>query len=340
MVRDLQRLQLAHRARVAWCSAHGRPDDTDEDDRAPRHARRHPRRRRVPGARQRAARSGAGPRRLRLRQRPRRPAQHRQRQARAALRRHRGRRGASTPRPTVGRGRGLDGGSRARLPGQRRPRQLVRRRGGRDLRVRAVQLRHPGRAQRRLHDGHARHLRRRRHARAPTDPAAGRRPRSSPRSCPARPWSPTPRASGSRCWSTATSTSTASASIARRHRQPQRASTSPACLRATAGTYLVFAKNADMAMNGGIAGVDGVFSFAMVTGTAAEPTGRAPDDGHRRARQHVVDLGAQRAARSSSTPASPPPPTTTCRPTCATAAPPTTPWTSAPRAPPTPTAAW
>lgn len=48
---------------------------------------------------------------------------------------------------------------------------------------------------------------------------------------------------------------------------------SSTCLRATAGTYLVFAKNADMAMNGGISGVDGTFTFSLVPGSAAAPTG-------------------------------------------------------------------
>jgi hypothetical protein len=48
---------------------------------------------------------------------------------------------------------------------------------------------------------------------------------------------------------------------------------SAACLRATAGTYLVFAKNADAGVNGGIDGVDGLFNFSLVAGTVAAPTG-------------------------------------------------------------------
>jgi hypothetical protein len=48
---------------------------------------------------------------------------------------------------------------------------------------------------------------------------------------------------------------------------------SATCVHATAGTYLVFAKNDMSAMNGGIDGVDGLFTFSLVPGTAAAPTG-------------------------------------------------------------------
>ncbi|KAB2901999.1 MAG: lamin tail domain-containing protein [Kofleriaceae bacterium] len=46
---------------------------------------------------------------------------------------------------------------------------------------------------------------------------------------------------------------------------------SSACLRATAGTYLVFAKSDVSGTNGGIDGVDGTFGFSLVPGTAADP---------------------------------------------------------------------
>ncbi len=46
---------------------------------------------------------------------------------------------------------------------------------------------------------------------------------------------------------------------------------SATCVRATAGTYLVFAKNADMLTNGGVTGVDGLFTFSLVPGTVAVP---------------------------------------------------------------------
>ncbi|HVK76098.1 MAG TPA: hypothetical protein VM734_22385 [Kofleriaceae bacterium] len=48
---------------------------------------------------------------------------------------------------------------------------------------------------------------------------------------------------------------------------------SATCRRVTAGEYLVFARNPDMAANGGIADVDGTFGFAIVNGTTAQPTG-------------------------------------------------------------------
>lgn len=48
---------------------------------------------------------------------------------------------------------------------------------------------------------------------------------------------------------------------------------SATCLHATAGTYLVFAKNADALVNGGLEGVDGLFNFALVAGSVAAPTG-------------------------------------------------------------------
>lgn len=38
---------------------------------------------------------------------------------------------------------------------------------------------------------------------------------------------------------------------------------SASCLRAEPGTYLLFAKNADMLMNGGLTGVDGTFTFGL-----------------------------------------------------------------------------
>lgn len=47
--------------------------------------------------------------------------------------------------------------------------------------------------------------------------------------------------------------------------------TAASCQRVTAGSYLVFAKNADMTMNGGVAGVDGTFTFDLVAGSAASP---------------------------------------------------------------------
>jgi hypothetical protein len=45
------------------------------------------------------------------------------------------------------------------------------------------------------------------------------------------------------------------------------------CVHATAGTYLVFAKSDVPGTNGGIDGVDGVFTLVLVAGTAADPTG-------------------------------------------------------------------
>ena len=42
--------------------------------------------------------------------------------------------------------------------------------------------------------------------------------------------------------------------------------TSASCVHVTAGTYLVFAKNADMAMNGGLPRVDGTFTFQLANG--------------------------------------------------------------------------
>ncbi len=49
--------------------------------------------------------------------------------------------------------------------------------------------------------------------------------------------------------------------------------TSTDCLGVTAGSYVVFAQSADMAVNGGIpaASIRGTFSFALVNGTAAAP---------------------------------------------------------------------
>lgn len=47
--------------------------------------------------------------------------------------------------------------------------------------------------------------------------------------------------------------------------------TSATCKRVTAGTYVVFAKSSDMAMNGGLPRVDGTFTFAMINGTVAAP---------------------------------------------------------------------
>jgi hypothetical protein len=41
---------------------------------------------------------------------------------------------------------------------------------------------------------------------------------------------------------------------------------SASCVRVTTGTYLVFAKNADMQMNGGLPRVDGVFTFQLANG--------------------------------------------------------------------------
>lgn len=43
------------------------------------------------------------------------------------------------------------------------------------------------------------------------------------------------------------------------------------CIHATAGTFLVFAKSADMTMNGGLPAVTDTFSFSMVAGSAAAP---------------------------------------------------------------------
>jgi hypothetical protein len=49
--------------------------------------------------------------------------------------------------------------------------------------------------------------------------------------------------------------------------------TSAACVHVTAGSYVLFAKNADTAMNGGLpaGAVRGTFKFALVAGTAAAP---------------------------------------------------------------------
>ena len=48
---------------------------------------------------------------------------------------------------------------------------------------------------------------------------------------------------------------------------------SPNCLRVSAGTYAVFAKNADMAMNGGLpaAQIMGTFTFSLIDGTVDAP---------------------------------------------------------------------
>lgn len=43
------------------------------------------------------------------------------------------------------------------------------------------------------------------------------------------------------------------------------------CMRATAGTYLIFAKSDDPTVNGGISGVDGTFTFDLVGGSEANP---------------------------------------------------------------------
>jgi hypothetical protein len=47
--------------------------------------------------------------------------------------------------------------------------------------------------------------------------------------------------------------------------------TSATCKRVTAGTYVVFAKSADSAMNGGLPPVQATFTFAMIDGTPATP---------------------------------------------------------------------
>ena len=46
---------------------------------------------------------------------------------------------------------------------------------------------------------------------------------------------------------------------------------SPTCKRVTAGTYLVFARSANTAVNGMLPRVDGVFGFSLVGGSAASP---------------------------------------------------------------------
>ena len=46
---------------------------------------------------------------------------------------------------------------------------------------------------------------------------------------------------------------------------------SPDCIHVTAGTYVVFAKNADSAMNGGLPMVSGVFKFSSVAGSVTAP---------------------------------------------------------------------
>jgi hypothetical protein len=47
--------------------------------------------------------------------------------------------------------------------------------------------------------------------------------------------------------------------------------TSPTCIPVAAGTRLLFAKNADPLLNGGLPAVDGLFTFSMLAGSAASP---------------------------------------------------------------------